>query len=85
MALPPGMHEVFGTVRAVTGNRITLVKRDGSVIEVDTGIAAREHRFAEPAAGRGTLVRGSFNEAGTFEASSVLHAKPNPAMWPPDR
>jgi hypothetical protein len=85
VSLPPGMHEISGTVRAMNDYVMTVAKRDGSLVTVDGSAAARNLNYAQPKIGNGVLVRGTINQAGVFDASIVLHAKKDPAMWLPDR
>jgi hypothetical protein len=85
MPLPPGEHEIFGRVQTLDGFVMTVAKRDGSTVTVDAGGAARNYKYAPAAVGRAVRLRGTFDQAGTFNASIVLHAKQNPAMWPADR
>ena len=84
-ALAPGVREIFGSVQSLDGYVMTVTKRDGSQLTIDATTAAREDQYAPPAVGRAVQVRGKFNEAGVFEASIVLHAKKDPAMWQSDR
>ncbi|HXM00250.1 MAG TPA: hypothetical protein VN932_09995, partial [Rhizomicrobium sp.] len=68
--LAPGMHEIYGMVRAVAGSTITVVKRDGTIVSVDAQPAVANMNFAEPAVGRGILVRGAYNNDGVLVAQS---------------
>jgi len=83
--LGTGEHEIYGTVKAIDGARLTVQKRDGSTLTVDATRAAAQHAKAQPELGKALVARGSYSPAGVLEASAVLHAKNNPAMWYPDR
>jgi len=84
-ALPPNQHEIFGIVRAMNGDRLTVARRDGRLITVDTAPARQALAYAEPTVGHGVLVRGTLSLEGVMTATTVLHAKTNPKMWPQDR
>jgi len=83
--LLPGEHEIYGTVRAIDGARLTVEKRDGSTVSVDTSGASENHAMAQPQMGKALVARGTYAAAGLIRANAVLHAKSNPAMWYPDR
>lgn len=85
VALPPGTHEIYGTVRAIDGTTLKVAKRDGSMIVVDASTAEKSQRYAEPVIGNGVILRGAFGAGGMLNAEIVLHAKKDPAMWPADR
>jgi len=85
VALAPGQHEIFGMVRAINGWSVTVAKRDGTLVTVDTLAAAQSHNFAEPAVGHGILVRGTYKTMTAMTADVVLHAKDHPGMWQSDR
>ena len=85
IALTPGQHEIFGLVRAIDGFTVTVAKRDGSLVKVDTLAAQQNHKFAEPSVGHGILVRGSYTSTGAMTADVVLHAKDYKGMWQSDR
>jgi hypothetical protein len=82
--LAPGEHEIYGTVKAIDGVKLTMQKRDGSTLVVDSSRAEAQHAKAQPQVGKALVARGTYS-AGVMEASAVLHAKSNPAMWYPDR
>jgi hypothetical protein len=85
IALTPGQHEIFGLVRAIDGFTVTVARRDGSLVKVDTLAAQQNHKFAEPSVGHGILVRGTYTSNGTMTADVVLHAKDYKGMWQSDR
>jgi hypothetical protein len=83
--LSAGQHDVFGTVVAIDGVEITVLKRDGDLIQVDGSAAFAHSHAAEPSVGHGIEVRGSDGEGGVLHAETLLHAKDHSAMWPLDR
>lgn len=85
VALPPGEHEIYGTARRLSGNLLTLEKRDGKSIIVDFTVADRNYQMAEPSVGHALIARGHYDKFGTMHADVLLHAMDNPAMWPSDR
>jgi hypothetical protein len=85
VALAPGQHEIFGIVKAMNGWSVTVAKRDGTLVNVDTLAAAQSKNFAEPRVGHGILVRGKYTGINAMTADVVLHAKDHAGMWQPDR
>lgn len=83
--LAEGQHEIFGTVRSVTGTTIMVVKRDGEMLRVDATDAMKSFRFAQPRIGHALVARGPFTRTGVMKAKALLHAKDNPGLWPEDR
>ncbi|HEY1630170.1 MAG TPA: hypothetical protein VGF56_02595 [Rhizomicrobium sp.] len=85
VALAPGQHEIFGMVRSVSGSTITVAKRDGTMLTVDTSPAEKNKLFAEPTVGHGVLVRGKYTAMNQMAADVVMHAKDHAGMWQADR
>jgi outer membrane protein assembly factor BamB len=83
--LGAGEHEIYGTVKAIDGAKLTVQKRDGSTLIVDVSRAEAQHAKAQPQIGKALVARGTYSSAGVMQASAALHAKNNPAMWYPDR
>jgi hypothetical protein len=83
--LAPGQHEIYGTIRGINGDTLTVQKRDGSMLTVDASGAAEKYARAEPKIGKALVARGSFSLSAVLMADTVLHAKSSPAMWHPDR
>lgn len=83
--LAEGQHEIFGTVRSITGAVITVAKRDGEMLRVDATDAMKGFRFAQPRVGHALVARGRYTQAGVLKAKTLLHAKDNPGLWPEDR
>ncbi|HEX3674822.1 MAG TPA: hypothetical protein VHU87_11145 [Rhizomicrobium sp.] len=85
IALAPGQHEIFGTVRAIDGWTATIARRDGSLVKVDMLAAAQTGKFAQPRVGHGILVRGKYTAMNAMAADIVMHAKDRAGMWQSDR
>ncbi len=85
IALAPGQHEIFGTVTAINGWNVTVAKRDGSIVTVNTLSAAQHDLYAAPSVGRGISVRGTYTATNMMTANVVLHANGHPRMWQSDR
>ncbi len=83
--LAPGEHDIHGIVRSMNGNLITIAKRDGALVTVDSTQAEKSSRMAEPSVGNGVEARGTLEVTGIFRANTLLHAFRNSAMWKPDR
>jgi hypothetical protein len=84
MALAPGQHEVYGMVKSVLGNAITIQTRGGAVL-VDSSKASDKFDKAQPWIGHAMMARGIYNADGSMMADIVMHAKDHPVMWPADR
>ena len=85
VALAPGRHEIYGTVRAIHGDAITIQTRKGQVMTVDSSTAAKTFDKAQPWIGHALMARGTFAANGVLKADIVMHAKDHPVMWQADR
>jgi hypothetical protein len=85
IALAPGVHEIYGTVRAINGWTVTVATRNGRLVTVNTLTAAQNGNMAQPSVGHGILVRGTYTSANAMTAVVILHAKDHAAMWLSDR
>ncbi len=85
VTLAPGEHEIYGLAKSISGNRITVARRDGSLVVVDSTLAQKNYRMAEPSVGNGLIARGSFDKSGVLEANVVQHTFRSAKMWPADR
>jgi hypothetical protein len=83
--LPPNLHEISGTIKAVAGDEITLATRTGKLVQVDAASAVRRHLSVVLLAGEPVTVFGSDDGRRALHATSILHAKPRPEGWPTDR
>jgi hypothetical protein len=82
--LPDG-HQIFGTIKAIAGQSITLATRTGKPVLVDATDAVRAHHSVVLLVGSPVAVLGSYDRSGVLRATSVLRAKPSPQGWPADR
>jgi len=84
-ALPAGQHEIYGTVQAIDGSTIVIVKRSGEFAKVDAAAAFAKFLAVAPSVGRAVLVRGAVDEGGVMHAETMQRAQDNPELWQPDR
>jgi hypothetical protein len=80
--LPPGVHQISGTIKTMSSSTIVLSTRTGTEVTVDVTDAVRSQLV--PASGNALTVIGTFQADGTLLAQSITRAKSNPALWPPD-
>jgi hypothetical protein len=86
LPLPPGEHQIYGTVEAMDGAFVTIKTRKGDLLRIDATDARRASRYAQPKTGNGITARGTYAAKGNlFLADMLLHARKLPAMWPADR
>ena len=83
--LPPDGHEIFGEIKSVDGNMITIATRKGAPIDVDATQAVQDHQSVVLLRGEAVRILGSYNAANIFEATTITRAKRSPKLWPPDR
>jgi hypothetical protein len=77
-------HDLYGIVTSIKGATITVQSRNGASILVDVTPAQSAGAYAAPKIGHAALIRGDYKN-GTLVAKFVLHAKPQAALWGPDR
>jgi len=78
--LQPGEHDIFGTITAMSGTTITIKKRDGTAVSVNTANATTGPLMtgeAVQAVGKGTNTG--------LDAKWVARAQGVPNAWFPDR
>jgi hypothetical protein len=80
--LPPGAHQITGTIKTMSSSTIVLSTRTGTEVTVDVTDAVRSQLV--PASGNALTVIGTFKADGTLLAQSITRAKSSPALWPPD-
>lgn len=78
-------HEVSGTIRSIKGLRLSVETRTGSLVQVDAAPATQGHRSVTLVVDQPIDAVGTLDKAGVLHAETIQHAKPSPAMWPPDR
>lgn len=82
--LAPGVHEIRGTVRNISGYTLLVQKRDGTMITVDSTMAAANHKAAPPSVGHALFARGKV-EGDVMKAEIVGHVPDALQAWQPDR
>jgi hypothetical protein len=80
--LPPGAHQITGTIKTMSSSTIVLSTRTGTEVTVDVTDAVQSQLV--PASGTALTVIGTFKADGTLLAQSITRAKSSPALWPPD-
>jgi hypothetical protein len=78
-------HEIYGTIRSVEGDHLSIEIRSKKVIQVDIKAAIEGHRSVVPVVGRTLAVRGTYDKKGVLHASMVQRAKDSVALWPEDK
>lgn len=73
-----------GTITAVGPAAVTLQTRTGAMMTVDPTTAQQSDLSVVLLVGEPVIVRGSLDASGVLHATAILHAKPQPALWPPD-
>jgi hypothetical protein len=81
--LPAGWHRVTGTVVSASGDTLSLSIRSGTRMSVDTTDALRSGHAS--ISGPALIAVGPIDSGGKLHAQSISRAKPNPALWLPDR
>jgi hypothetical protein len=84
-SLNSGEHAIYGIVRDLDGSTISFKKRDGTMVSVDFAEATKLKQVAAPVVGRAALIRYRYEDTGILIATAVLHATPQPDLWPQDR
>ena len=84
LARPTFPHEIWGKVVSVNGDTATLITRSGKTIAIDEARARQASHLVGLGPGDAAAFRGDYL-GGVFMASAIVHAKPNPALWRPDR
>ena len=76
-------HVTYGVVVGVQDHQITLQTRTGSALTIATSPLTRSHVQAAP--GAAVQVRSRETAAGVYDATAILPAPADPAMWGADR
>jgi hypothetical protein len=85
VALAPGQHEIYGMIKAIDGDNITIQTRTGQMMTVDSSKASQKFDKAQPWVGHALMARGTLATPGVMKADIVMHAKDHPVMWQADR
>jgi len=83
--LAAGEHEVFGMVKSIVGNTVTIARRGGGLLSIDYTLAAKNYRMAQPSVGKALVARGTIDATGVMHATAIQHAHQSSKMWLPDR
>ena len=78
-------HEIYGTIRSIEGDRLSIETRSRKIIQVDIKAAIEGHRSVVPVLGRSLAIRGTFDKKGALHASVVQRAKDSASLWPEDK
>lgn len=79
------VHEIYGTIRSIDGDRVTIETRAKKTIQVDLKPAIEAHRSVVPTVGRSLQVRGTLDSKGVLHATMAQRAKDSAALWPDDK
>jgi hypothetical protein len=77
-------HVIYGIVKAMKGNTLTLQARGNREVTVDTGKARAASDYAASVLGEAAVVLGDYRN-GTLVARAVMHAKQDQGLWGRDR
>jgi hypothetical protein len=83
--LPPNGHEIFGTIRSINGDSLTIATRSGGIINVNATLALQNYESVVLLADEAVRILGSFDGSNVLQATSITRVKPSSALWPPDR
>jgi hypothetical protein len=83
--LSPNEHEVFGTIRTVNGNTITVATRTKALVDVDATEAVEAYQSVGLLVDEPVRMLGSYDTSSVFHATVITRAKASPGLWPPDR
>jgi hypothetical protein len=82
---PPTGNSISGTIASIDGSQVTLKTRTGSAARIDVTKAQQESQSIPLVVGGPVIVEGTSDASGVMHAETITHAKPDPALWPPDR
>jgi hypothetical protein len=77
-------HHLTGTIVGVRGNWLALRLRGGQFVQVNIAAARVNGRTGVLPQGHAVVVYGSYTADGVFHVTSIGHAAPSAADWPPD-
>ncbi len=78
-------HEVTGTLVAISGSRLTLRTRTGTLAHVDDSEAVRRERSVDLIVSEPVSALGDRDAAGVLHAKVIVRAKRSQGTWPADR
>ena len=76
--------EVYGTISAIDGAKLTIKTRDGKSISIDAKPVASSIRITPPNLGLSVMVLATRGPHRVLLAQTINRAKSAPAAWPPD-
>ena len=78
-------HQIYGTIRSIKSDRLTLETREKRLVEVDAATAIKTYRSSVLNVGGTVIVEGEYDGKGVLHAETIQRAKVSPAIWPADR
>jgi hypothetical protein len=81
----PTGNSVSGTIVGIDGSQVTLTTRTGSTARIDVTKAQQQSQSIPLVVGGPVIVEGTSDASGVMHAETITHAKPDSALWPPDR
>ena len=78
-------HQIYGTIRSINSDRLTLETREKRLVEVDAAPAIKTYRSSVLNVGGTVIVQGQYDVKGVLHAETIQRAKVSPAIWPNDR
>jgi hypothetical protein len=83
--LPAHGHEIFGTISTVNGDIITVVTRNGALVDVDATEAVQAYQSVVLLVDESVRMLGSYDTANVFHATVITREKASSKLWPSDR
>jgi hypothetical protein len=77
-------HHLTGAIARLSGNWLVLRLRSGQFVQVNIASARVNGRTGMLPQGRAVIVYGHYAADGVFRVTSIGHAPPSAADWPPD-
>jgi hypothetical protein len=78
-------HQIYGTIRSIKSDRLTLETREKRLVEVDAAPAIKTYRSSVLNVGGTIIVEGEYDAKGVLHAETIQRAKVFRAIWPADR
>jgi hypothetical protein len=83
-AAPTG-NSISGTVASFNDSQVVLTTRTGSTAQIDVTKAQQAYQSVPLAVGSPVTATGTKDASGVMHAETIVHAKPDAALWPADR
>jgi hypothetical protein len=81
----PAGNTISGTISKIDGAEVTLTTRTGGTTRIDATKAREQSQSIPLVVGAPVIVHGTKDASGMMHAETIMHAKPDPALWPADR